>query len=123
MLPNMTTYRFLKNNELKVIKYLLSFVKLPYKINTPIKKILVTDLNDGGMGSFEFFGKTKSKRTFGMPLIEADTYDIDGRKVMLQLSVDNEGYLYQLDSWTSDFNPLVGDLGAVFIFENINVRE
>lgn len=71
------------------------------------------------MGSFEFFYDGNDTREFGKSLIQAETYDTDGRKIMLELSLDNYGYLYQLDSWTSDFNPLVSPLGTLDILENI----
>ena len=71
---------------------------------------------------WNFFYDSDCVREFDKPLIQAETYDTDGRKIMLELSLDNYGYLYQLDSWTSDFNPLVSPLGTLNILENIKLE-
>lgn len=69
-----------------------------------------------------FFYNGNLVREFERPLIQAETYDTDGRKIMLELSLDNYGYLYRLDSWTSDFNPLVSPLGTLNILENVTLE-
>ena len=71
----------------------------------------VIDLDDGGMGSIEFV-REGLDREFGTAILNAVTYDIDDRKIMIELSVDSEDYLYQLDAFTEDFLPLKADLGA-----------
>lgn len=120
MLRDNIKLRFLHESELLLISKLLDLCKASYKVQSPLRQILVFDLtDDAGMGSFEFFYDGNDTREFGKPLIQAETYDTDGRKIMLELSLDNYGYLYQLDSWTSDFNPLVSPLGTLDILENI----
>lgn len=120
MLKDNIKLRFLCESEFLLISKLLSLCNTPYKMQSPLKQILVFDLtDDGGMGSFEFFYDCNLVRKFDRPLIQAETYDTDGRKIMLELSLDNYGYLYQLDSWTSDFNPLISPLGTLDILENI----
>ena len=76
-----------------------------------LSNIDVIDLDDGGMGSIEFV-REGLDREFGTAILNAVTYDIDDRKIMIELSVDSEDYLYQLDAFTEDFLPLKADLGA-----------
>lgn len=116
--------RFLTQSELRLVEYLLSLCHMPYKHDLPIAETPIIDLtHDCGMGSVEFFRACNYRRKFGRALIEVDTFDVDGRRVMLQLCIDQHGYLYQLDSFTADFGPLIKPLGEVFVFENINVHE
>ncbi|OPH37747.1 Uncharacterised protein [Moraxella lacunata] len=123
MLKDDIKLRFLRESELLLISKLLDLCTASYKLQSSLKQILVFDLtDDGGMGSLEFFYDSDCVREFDKPLIQAETYDTDGRKIMLELSLDNYGYLYQLDSWTSDFNPLVSPLGTLNILENIKLE-
>lgn len=123
MLKDDIKLRFLCESELLLIFKLLDLCTASYKLQSSLKQILVFDLtDDGGMGSLEFFYDSDCVRKFDKPLIQAETYDTDGRKIMLELSLDNYGYLYQLDSWTSDFNPLVSPLGTLNILENIKLE-
>lgn len=123
MLKDGSRLRFLHESEFLLISKLLDLCKAPYKVQSPLRQILIFDLtDDAGMGSFEFFYDGDYAREFEKPLIQAETYDTDGRKVMLELSLDNYGYLYQLDSWTSDFNPLVSPLGTLNVLENVRLE-
>lgn len=122
MLKDDIKLRFLCESELLLISKLLDLCTVSYKLQSSLEQILVFDLtDDGGMGSLEFFYDSDFVREFDKPLIQAETYDTDGRKIMLELSLDNDGYLYQLDSWTSDFNPLISPLGTLNILENIRL--
>ena len=103
--------RKLNENEKKLITLLLSKSNLNFKMLNDLSNIDVIDLDDGGMGSIEFFRK-ESDREFGTAILNAVAYDIDDRKIMIELSVDSEDYLYQLDAFTEDFLPLKADLGA-----------
>lgn len=115
--------RLLKPTELNLISILLGLCQLPYKLDLPLSETPVIDLvDDGGMGSFEFVCGSSDDRRFGEPLIQAETYDTDGRKIMLELSVDMQGYLYQLDSWTADWGPLVDPLGTITMLENVSIK-
>lgn len=90
---------------------LLSESNLESKILDFLSDTDVTDLDDGCMGSIEFI-RENVHREFGLAILNAVTYDIDNRKVMLELSVDKEGCLYQLDAFTEDFLPLKAPLGV-----------
>lgn len=76
----------------------------------------VEELSDGG-GQLSFFLKKKDRK-FGNVLLEVISNDIDGRNIMLELSLDNYGILYQLDLFTKDYKTLEGHLG-----ENNNIVE
>ncbi|OOR89777.1 hypothetical protein B0181_06105 [Moraxella caviae] len=124
MLNNSINKRPLSPTELNLVLNLLAFCKYPYHLELPIEQTLVFDLtDDGGMGSFEFVREHIHDRQYAKPLIQAETYDTDGRKIMLEISIDEQGYLYQMDSWVADFNPLVSPLGTVTVLENIQVKD
>ena len=103
--------RKLNENEKELIALLLSKSNLNFKMLNDLSNIDVIDLDDGGMGSIEFV-REGLDREFGTANLNAGTYDIDERKIMIELSVDSEDYLYQLDAFTEDFLPLKADLGA-----------
>lgn len=116
--------RALSITESDLVLSLLNFAKIPHRLEHPLHQTQVIDLaDDGGMGSFEFCYNTDNHRQLATPLVEAETYDMDGTKVMLQLSLDEQGYLYQLNSWRADFHPLLSPLGTVNILENIVTYE
>ena len=103
--------RKLNENEKELIALLLSKSNLNFKMLNDLSNIDVIDLDDGGMGSIEFV-REGLDREFGTAILNAVTYDIDDRKIMIELSVDSEDYLYQLDAFTEDFLPLKADLGT-----------
>lgn len=45
-------------------------------------------------------------------MLETIINDIDGRNIMLELSLGNYGILYQLDLFTEDYKLLKGRLGG-----------
>ncbi len=97
--------RLLTESEVVLLQDIFSFLEIDSKIIDKLSTTFVKNLNDGGMGSFEFMSP-KDDRLFGQVLIEGFAYNIDGRKVFLELSLDQNGYLYQLDSFTEDLKPL-----------------
>ncbi|CAI3115259.1 hypothetical protein MWMV18_MWMV18_02977 [Acinetobacter calcoaceticus] len=62
-------------------------------------------------GQLSLFLK-KKYRKFGSVLLKAIINDIDGRNIVLELSLDNHGILYQLDLFTEDYKILKGRLGG-----------
>lgn len=103
--------RKLHKVEYGLISKLLSCSNESFLVEEALSDMNVIDLDDGEMGSLEFILE-KIDRRFGATILEAIIRDIDGRKVMLELSVDDNGYLYQLDSFTEDFCPLKAELGT-----------
>ena len=71
--------------------------------------LLVSPMNDGGMGSLRLFttGKFNSKAVFGQQVSEYHFYDKDGVKVIVSLNVDQMGCLFELDVWKTDFSKLI----------------
>lgn len=72
------------------------------------QKIRVKPLDDGNMGSLELFINTnfKQNRIVGKQIAECYFFDIDNIKVIASLNIDNNGDLYELDIWKTDFSPL-----------------
>ena len=104
MKQNLSPPRLLSECELRLIEYLLSMCQLPFRLDLPISQTFVVELlDDGGMRSMQFLHECRHKRLYGKPLIEVTTFDTDGGKVFLELSVDEDDYLYKLDSFTTDF--------------------
>ena len=98
--------RPLSPDEAAFIKNLLSLCEVPYKTTQPIDELPVKEIDDSGMGSFEFVEEALPERTLGQAILAATTYDLDGRKVTIEITVDGEGYLYQLTAATEDGQPL-----------------
>ncbi|SNR28790.1 DUF6984 family protein [Hymenobacter mucosus] len=65
----------------------------------------VEDLTDGGVGSIRFVS-TKLRRRLGSSIAELWYSDEDGVAVLASLYLDEEGELYELDSWKVDGSPL-----------------
>ena len=64
----------------------------------------VVNLSDGGMGSIRF-GELDERR-FGEQIAEMTLLDKDGIPVSFALYIDQEGNLFELDVFKSDFSPL-----------------
>ena len=72
-------------------------------------KIIVSPMNDGGMGSLTLFQDEddKQNRIFGKQISEYRFIDEDGIEVIASLNIDDKGDLYELDIWKTDFSPLI----------------
>ena len=97
----MKTIRDLTDQEIILTKHLLSLIP-EYENGIP-KKAWAMD--DGGMESISFDIDGVSE--FGKTLIEAEYKDSDGATVLITLTADKNGNLYELDFWKTDFNKLV----------------
>ena len=65
----------------------------------------VLDMNDGGMGSISFDIEQKQSRYD--QVADSEYMDSDGVLVLIELSIDHNGNLYELDFWKVDFSPLI----------------
>ncbi len=63
---------------------------------------LVEEMDDGGMGGRGSCPE-KGDRRLGCELAKTTFLDEDGIEVMVTLSLDNYGDLYELDSWKTNF--------------------
>lgn len=70
--------------------------------------LLVSNLSDEGMGSLSLYpsGMACKKRKFGSQVSDCQFKDIDGVAVIASLYLDEEGDLYELDIWKTDFGTL-----------------
>ena len=64
---------------------------------------LVSDMNDGGMGSLRFCSEATK---MGSVLCEAESTDVDNVPLQLSVNLDEHGRLFELDIWKVDFSPL-----------------
>ncbi len=69
---------------------------------------MVRSMNDGMMGSLYLFpqGKTIAGRKFGKQISDFQFTDVDGIEVIVSLNVDEDGDLFELDIWKTDFGKL-----------------
>lgn len=73
-------------------------------------ELLVTPMNDDGMGSLTLYPKGVNegpKRFMGACISEIMFKDKDGIEIIASLNTDNNGNLYELDIWKTDFSPLI----------------
>ena len=72
--------------------------------------LLVRSMNDDGMGSLYLFPKGEIKeddRSFGESVSEFQFTDQDGIEVIASLNLDNNGDLFELDIWKTDFSKVI----------------
>ena len=76
--------------------------------DTLLGKLMTTkveDMEDGGMGGLRFVSDQEERR-LGEKVAETRFSDEDGVPVLVSLYLDQEGALYELDSWKTDYSPL-----------------
>jgi hypothetical protein len=73
------------------------------------ESLMVCSMNDGGMGSLYLFskGEANKNRIFGKTVSDFQFKDLDGVDVIVSLNVDDEGDLFELDIWKTDFSKLI----------------
>lgn len=71
--------------------------------------LLVCPMDDGEMGSLYLFpqGKMIEGRRLGKQISDFQFTDLDGVEVIASLNVDNNGNLFELDIWKTDFEKLL----------------
>jgi hypothetical protein len=71
--------------------------------------LLVSPMQDGGMGSLSllFVSQSEEKRVFGEQISECHFLDEDGVDVIASLNVDQDGNLFELEIWKTDYSPLI----------------
>lgn len=70
--------------------------------------LMVLPMNDGEMGSLYLFpkGDIVDDRRFGKQVSDFQFTDIDEIEVIASLNLDDEGNLFELDIWKTDFGKL-----------------
>jgi hypothetical protein len=70
-----------------------------------LDSFIVSDMEDGGMGSMRFESPKKNRR-LGGTVAEGQFLDADGVLVVASLNIDEDGNLFELDIWRTDFDSL-----------------
>lgn len=98
--------RFLREEEKVLLKTMLAS-RFDVLLQTS-DRVLVQDMNDGGMGSIEFLPDSVKSRSSGIVsiLVEAQYMDEDGVPVLITIYLDQQGRLHEVDFWKVDFSPL-----------------
>ena len=97
----MKPIRDLTKEEIELIKHLLSLIP-NYEKGIPEKAWM---MDDGGMGSISF--NLDGEAEFGQNLIQVEYNDLDKAIVLITLTEDKNGNLFELDFWKTDFNKLI----------------
>jgi hypothetical protein len=108
--------RPLRLEEDSFIRALLRRARDGERLLLQLERAQVLDMNDGKMGSVQFFGR--DNRFLGSCLAEEQYVDLDGVPVSIVLNADTTGQLYELDIWKADFSPLQ----AYPVFERVTVK-
>lgn len=70
-----------------------------------LRSVQVQPMLDGGMGSLRFYSRNLGRRR--AKRIAADEFkDSDGVPVSVEITIDQYGNLFELDSFKADFSPL-----------------
>jgi hypothetical protein len=74
-----------------------------------LSNLLVRTMDDGGMGSLLLFpaGNINPNRKLGQTISEFQFKDEDGIDVIASLNLDQEGNLFELDVWKTNFDKLI----------------
>jgi hypothetical protein len=76
-------------------------------IKNRVDGLLLEEMSDGQMGSLYFLSNNKKEdRYLGTTISEIETMDSDEVPVLISLSCDNFGDVYELDIWKVDFSPV-----------------
>jgi hypothetical protein len=91
--------------ELALVLRLLRETPGVHRFLAQLPTIEVEEMDDGGMGSLRFVSPRQNRR-LGEVIAELQYRDEDGVPVLASLNLDEDGELYELDSWKVDFSPL-----------------
>ena len=64
------------------------------------------ELDDGGMGTIRFHVDKRIDGRYGRDVIQVLYIDSDNVTVVITLTEDNNGDLFELEFWKTDFTPL-----------------
>lgn len=96
-------------DEVRLLEFLLSKAQIGVLSEDWRAKLRVSEMEDGGMGSLRLFpdGSQVEDRKFGRRASECQFTDEDGVEVLASLNLDQDGNLYELDIWKTDFGKLI----------------
>ena len=99
-------YRFLRPAERELINAMLLSNPAGVDLAANLEVLQVTDMHDGGMGSIRFLSADRSMRKFGKQIAATEYIDEDGVLVSITINTDNQGDLFEVDFWKTDFSVL-----------------
>lgn len=101
--------RHLRKPEIGLVSLLLGKAGDTGTLLDRLGSLDVREMSDGGMGSLYFVSATKSpeQRRFGQRIAEVQFNDVDGVAIIASLNVDQDGDLYELDVWKTDYTPVI----------------
>ena len=96
--------RDLKPHEQELIEQLIN--ASPEFQAISLESVQVKSLQDGGMGSLRLACECQ-RPLLGQTISEYRFADSDGVEVITCLNLDQQGHLFELDIWKTDFSPLI----------------
>jgi len=99
--------RKITQSEERLLEFLIN--KSSIKVTDDWKeKLIVFPMDDGNMGSLylSLSNEMDIKRLFGEQISECHFVDSDGIDVIASLNIDEDGKLFELDVWKTDYTPL-----------------
>jgi hypothetical protein len=94
--------RPLRDEERSLIFEMVKALPVQNQVLSALADAMVSDMNDGGMGSIEFCGASAERRVFGLQVSEVTYVDADGVSVSITLNLDQHGDLFELDIFKAD---------------------
>ena len=95
--------------EFMLLEFLLGEANLSTSTEVILESLKVADMDDGGMGSLRLFPKGSDDRDekIGKRASACQFTDEDGVEVIASLNLDQNGNLYELDMWKTDFGKVI----------------
>jgi len=98
--------RKLKPEEIALITWMIKSTDEGPSIIDKLEKLIVEEMEDGGMGSLRVVVEGEDKRLFSRELAKVDLFDLDQVPVFISVDLDTDGNFFELDVFKGDFNPL-----------------
>lgn len=96
-------------DEIRLLNFLLKQQSNVEFSEDHVDGLMVKPLNDGAMGSLLLIPKgiNNIDRSYGRTISEYLFKDLDGIDVIASLFLDENGFLFELDMWKTDFSPIL----------------
>ncbi len=93
----------------RLLRWLLDLAPHELRCRVEISKLRASPMDDGGMGSLRLSedNNALSQRRFGSKISEINFMDSDSIPVTIALLLDEQGNLFELDVFKSNFSPLI----------------
>ena len=98
------TVRYMKDDEYAYVRHLLMRAGEDRWL-VHLKDLRVQPMRDGGMGSLRFYSSNPDRRRVERVAVD-EFKDSDGIPVSVEITIDQYGDLFELDSFKADFTSL-----------------